>query len=75
MFRLRGKGMPSVNGRGRGDLHAMVQPRTPSKLTRDQRAALEQLAKVLPPEKTEARSQDGSAGDRGVFERVKDLFS
>jgi molecular chaperone DnaJ len=75
VFRLRGKGMPSVSGRGRGDLHVMVQPRTPKKLTKDQRAALEQLAKALPAEKTEARSQDGSAGDRGVFERVKDLFS
>jgi molecular chaperone DnaJ len=75
VFRLRGKGMSSVNGRGRGDLHVMVQPRTPRKLTKDQRAALEQLARVLPAEKTEARSHDGSAGDRGVFDRVKDLFS
>jgi molecular chaperone DnaJ len=75
VFRLRGKGMPSVNGRGRGDLHVMVQPRTPRKLTKDQRAALDQLARVLPAEKTEARSHDGIAGDRGVFERVKDLFS
>jgi molecular chaperone DnaJ len=48
VFRLRGKGMPSVNGRGRGDLHIMVQPRTPKKLNREQRAALEQLAKALP---------------------------
>jgi molecular chaperone DnaJ len=75
VFRLRGKGMPSVTGRGRGDLHVMVQPRTPRKLTKDQRAALDQLAKVLPAEKTEARSHDGNAGDRGVFDRVKDLFS
>ena len=75
VFRLRGKGMPSVNGRGRGDLHVMVQPRTPRKLTKDQRAALEQLARALPAEKSEARSHDGNAGDRGVFDRVKDLFS
>jgi molecular chaperone DnaJ len=75
VFRLRGKGMPSVNGRGRGDLHVMVQPRTPRKLTRDQRAALEQLARALPAEKAEARSQEGNASDRGVFDRVKDLFS
>ena len=75
VFRLRGKGMPSVTGRGRGDLHVMVQPRTPRKLTKDQRAALDQLAKVLPAEKTEARSREENAGDRGVFDRVKDLFS
>jgi molecular chaperone DnaJ len=75
VFRLRGKGMPSVNGRGRGDLHVMVQPRTPRKLTKDQRAALEQLARALPAEKSEARIHEGNAGDRGVFDRVKDLFS
>jgi molecular chaperone DnaJ len=75
VFRLRGKGMPSVSGRGRGDLHVVVQPRTPRKLTKDQRSALEQLARVLPAEKTEARSQDAGGADRGVFDRVKDLFS
>jgi molecular chaperone DnaJ len=75
VFRLRGKGMPSVNGRGRGDLHVMVQPRTPRKLTKDQRSALEQLARTLPAEKAEARGHEENAGDRGVFDRVKDLFS
>ena len=75
VFRLRGKGMPSVSGRGRGDLHVMVQPRTPRKLTKDQRAALEQLAKVLPAEKAEARASSDERDERGVFDRVKDLFS
>jgi molecular chaperone DnaJ len=75
VFRLRGKGMPSVSGRGRGDLHVMVQPRTPRKLTKDQRAALEQLAKALPAEKAEARASGDERDPRGVFDRVKDLFS
>jgi molecular chaperone DnaJ len=75
VFRVRGKGMPSVNGRGRGDLHVMVQPRTPKKLTKEQRAALEQLAKVLPPEKIAARPRDENSAERGVFDRVRDLFS
>jgi molecular chaperone DnaJ len=75
VFRLRGKGMPSVSGRGRGDLHVMVQPRTPKRLTKEQRAALEQLAKVLPQEKTAARPREEGGGERGVFDRVKDLFS
>jgi molecular chaperone DnaJ len=75
VFRLRGKGMPSVNGRGRGDLHVMVQPRTPKKLNKEQRAAFEHLAKVLPSEKTAARRREGDGGERGVFDRVRDLFS
>jgi hypothetical protein len=53
----------------------MVQPRTPRKLTKDQRAALELLAKALPPEKTGARRREAADGERGVFERVRDLFS
>jgi molecular chaperone DnaJ len=75
VFRLRGKGMPSVTGRGRGDLHVRVQPRTPKKLTRDQRAALEQLAKALPAEKPDPRQRKDDDGERGVFDRVKDLFN
>jgi molecular chaperone DnaJ len=75
VFRLRGKGMPSVTGRGRGDLHVVLQPRTPKKLTKDQRAALETLAKVLPAEKLDPRRPDADADERGVFDRVKDLFS
>jgi len=30
---------------------------------------------VLPPDKTAARPREEAAGDRGVFDRVKDLFS
>lgn len=76
VFRLRGKGMPNVNGRGRGDLHVLVQVRTPRKLTKDQRAAFEALAAVLPQEKAEASRRGAAEEDgRGVFDRVKDLFS
>src|SRR6185503_5257605 len=49
-MRLRGKGMPDVNGRGRGDLFATVQVQTPRKLTKDQKRLLEQLAGELPKE-------------------------
>ncbi len=75
VFRLRGKGMPNVNGRGRGDLHVMLQVKTPRKLTRDQRSAVEQLAKTLAEETAEPRPAAGQADERGVFGRVKDLFS
>ena len=47
-LRLKGKGMPDVNGRGRGDLFATVQVQTPRKLTRDQRKLLEELAGRCP---------------------------
>jgi molecular chaperone DnaJ len=74
-LRLRGKGMPEVNGRGKGDLFATVQVRTPKKLTKDQRHSLEQLAKMLPAEKFEPRAREDDAQDeRNLFDRVKDMF-
>jgi molecular chaperone DnaJ len=74
-LRLRGKGMPEVNGRGRGDLFATVQVQTPKKLTREQRHLLEQLAKALPKEQFAPRSRRDEAEDeRNLFDRVKDMF-
>jgi molecular chaperone DnaJ len=74
-FRLRGKGMPDVSGRGRGDLYFTVQAVTPKKLTKEQRAALEQLGTVLPKEKFEPRpSRDVDSEDKNIFEKVKDIF-
>ncbi len=75
VFRIRGKGVPNVSGRGRGDLHVLVQAKTPKKLTKEQKSALQHLAKVLPPDKVEIRKQGQDSDDRSVFGRVKDLFS
>jgi molecular chaperone DnaJ len=72
MFRLRGKGMPDVSGRGRGDLLVTVQAITPKKLTREQRKLLEQLAELLPPQQFEPTSRHED--DRGLFDKVKDIF-
>jgi molecular chaperone DnaJ len=71
LFRLRGKGMPDVSGRGRGDLLVTVQALTPRKLTREQRKLLEQLAELLPAQEFEPTPR---ADDRGLFEKVKDIF-
>jgi molecular chaperone DnaJ len=73
-LRLRGKGMPDVNGRGRGDLFATVQVLTPKKLTKEQRGLLVQLAKLLPKEKFEPRAREDQQDERNLFDRVKDMF-
>ena len=57
VFRLKGKGMPSVTGRGRGDLYVQVEVMTPRKLSRAQRTLLEQFAKTLPAEQAGAAPQ------------------
>jgi molecular chaperone DnaJ len=71
-LRLAGRGMPDVNGRGRGDLLVTVKVVTPKKLTREQKKLLEQLAASLPKEKFEPTPRDHE--DRNLFERVKDIF-
>jgi molecular chaperone DnaJ len=73
-FKLRGKGLPDVGGRGRGDLFATVQAQTPRKLNKEQRKLLQQLADVLPKEKFEPRAQGEPQDERNLFDRVKDMF-
>jgi molecular chaperone DnaJ len=71
-FRLRHKGMPDVSGRGRGDLLVTVKAITPKKLSREQRKLLEQLAASLPPQEFEPTPRQEE--DRGLFDKVKDIF-
>jgi molecular chaperone DnaJ len=66
-FRLRGKGVPALNGSGRGDIYVHVVVRTPSRLTRDQRKLLEQLRDTLPV--------DNAPSEKGLFEKVKNYFT
>ena len=73
-FRLRGKGMPDVYGRGRGDLLVTVQAITPKKLSREQKKLLEQLAATLPEQKVKPKERDDEDDDRGIFGKVKDIF-
>jgi molecular chaperone DnaJ len=73
-FKLRGKGMPDVSGRGRGDLYFAVQAVTPKKLSKEQKTALEQLAKALPNEKFEPRPREADEEEKNIFDKVKDIF-
>jgi molecular chaperone DnaJ len=64
MFKIRGKGMPVLGGRGRGDLYVQVNVVTPTNLSREQRRLLEELASL------EANGHH----DRGIVDKVKDIF-
>ena len=46
-FRLRGKGAPNVNGRGRGDQYVTVQVQVPTNLTGQQKDALLAYAEAM----------------------------
>ena len=64
VFRLKGKGMPMLGGRGRGDLFVSVTVVTPTSLTREQRKLLEQLATV----------ENKDLEDKGLVDKVRDIF-
>ncbi len=66
VFRIRGRGVPELNGGGSGDLHVRVKVQTPTRLTREQRRLLQQLAEISPA--------DNQPAEKSVFEKVKDYF-
>ena len=65
VFRIKGMGMPSLGGRGKGDLYVAVTLITPKTLSREQRKVLEQLAKI----------EDVDFQDEGFMDRVRNIFS
>lgn len=66
MFKLRGKGIVNVNGRGRGDLFARLIVEVPSRLNAEQRRRLEEFAALCSDENTPLR--------KSFFERAKEFF-
>ena len=46
-FRLKGKGIPSINGRGRGDQYVTVYIETPKNLNKEQKEALRKFAESM----------------------------
>ena len=46
-FRLKGKGIPGLNGRGRGDQYVTVYIETPRNLNREQKEALKKFAEAV----------------------------
>ena len=70
-FKLRGKGMPNVSGRGHGDLHVIARIAVPKKLSKEQRQLVEELGRTM-PEKDAAEAAESA--EKPFFERVKDIF-
>ena len=69
-FRIRGKGMPNVSGRGHGDLHVIARVDVPKKLSREQKQLLEQFARTMPNQP----EVDTTGESKPFFEKVKDIF-
>ena len=68
MLRLKGKGLPSVNGYGKGDLLVNVNVWIPKKLDKDEKKTLEKL------ESSENFKPQPTKDERNFFERMRNMF-
>ena len=67
-FRLRGKGMPHMRGRGQGDMYVQTMVETPVNLSQEQRELLARFQASLGGGGTSPESE-------GFFKKAKELWS
>lgn len=65
-LRLRGRGVPHLDGRGRGDLVLRIEVETPTGLTKPQEELLRQFA--------EARGEPVHEPDEGLLSKIRGAF-
>lgn len=69
ILRLRGKGIPSINGYGKGDLLVHINVWTPKTLSKKQKEFFEEM------KNDEHFEPKPESSDKSFFEKVKDMFS
>ncbi len=75
-LRVRGQGVPELNGRGRGDLIARIRVWTPETLSGRQRELFASLRELEDPAPDGAPGPEETAGARrGFWSRVKEAFT
>lgn len=68
VLRLKGKGLPSINGYGRGDLLVNINIWTPKSLSKEEKDTLERLRNA------ENFIPNPSSKDKSIFNRMKEYF-
>ena len=69
VLRLKGKGLPTVNGYGRGDMLVCLNVWVPKNLSREEKETLTRL------DKSPNFQPSPSKSERGFFDKMKDLFN
>jgi molecular chaperone DnaJ len=67
VLKLRGKGVPVLNGHGKGNLFVEVRVQTPTKLTKRQRELLQELQGISQVENKPQRTS--------ILDKMKDIFT
>ncbi|MBU2650580.1 MAG: molecular chaperone DnaJ [Bacteroidetes bacterium] len=68
VLRLKGKGLPDVNGSPRGDILVNVNVWTPQNLSKEEKTILEKLSE------SENFQPKPTGADKGFFERMREYF-
>jgi molecular chaperone DnaJ len=68
VVRMRGKGMPDVNGYGKGDLYVKILVWIPRKLSRSEKEAMENMLS------SSSFKPDPNRSDRELFEKESKYF-
>ena len=69
ILRLRGKGLPSVNDYGNGDLLVHINVWTPQNITKEEKIFFEKS------KNSESFSPNPSQKDKSFFDKVKEMFN
>ncbi len=69
VYRLRGKGLPDVNGYGRGDILVRVDVWIPKSYSKEEKKMLETL------QKSKNFEPNPSAKEKSFFEKMKNMFN
>ena len=69
ILRLKGKGLPTVNGYGNGDLLIHINTWTPQKLTKEEKKFFEEF------KQSDSFKPNPTRNDKSFFDRVKEMFA
>jgi len=69
VLRLRGKGLPDINGYGVGDLLVYIQVWIPKKVTKEEKALIDKL------KESDSFKPNPEKEDRNFFDRVRNMFN
>ncbi|MBQ1964373.1 MAG: molecular chaperone DnaJ, partial [Tidjanibacter sp.] len=70
VLRLKGKGLPELNGYGRGDILVIVDIVIPTKLTSEEKKLLEKLS-----DQPNFNKVESAKGEQNIFDRMRNFFS
>ncbi len=74
VLRLKGKGLPDINGYGTGDILVVIDIAVPARLSAEEKKLVEELASKPSFAKAKGGNASGSKTTQNIFERMRSFF-